>query len=184
MKSESLKNLTKEEIIQMLLKEKEKNSILSEKIVEIKTHHAVISKKLEEEEDFITNKLMIRLEEIQKEKTILMAKLKDEEENIQNNLRIKQKQIHQEKVNLENKLEQEEEQILNKINKQLKETVQKKDILIKKLNEEKIIRDKLIVQINNEIDQKKSLSNAITKLYQDKIELENEKDKKDRKSVV
>lgn len=94
----------------------------------------------EQEEEYITNKLMKRLDELKKEKEHLARQVEMEEENITNKLSKKLEKVKQEKVglpvpvvplwqvqelasssqvNLENLLEQEQEYIVNKLQKQV-----------------------------------------------------------------
>jgi len=48
---------------------------------------------VKQEEEYIANKLMKRLQDLQKEKETIIRKLKKEEENLQNNLRKKLKKL-------------------------------------------------------------------------------------------
>ena len=62
----------------------------------------------EQEEEYITNRLMKRLETLKQEKEDLARQVEFEEEMITNKLSKKLEQVKQEKVNLENLLEQEQ----------------------------------------------------------------------------
>ena len=73
----------------------------------------------EQEEEYITNKLMKRLSVLKHEKELLARQVEVEEEMITNKLSKKLEKVKQEKVNLENLLEQEQEYIVNKLQKQL-----------------------------------------------------------------
>lgn len=73
----------------------------------------------EQEEEYITNKLMKRLEALKREKEELARQVEVEEEMITNALTKKLQKVKEEKVQLENQLEVEQEYIVNKLQKQL-----------------------------------------------------------------
>ncbi|KAJ3262067.1 hypothetical protein HK103_003923 [Boothiomyces macroporosus] len=75
----------------------------------------------EEEEEFISNTLLKRIETLQKEKQALLVKVEAEEEKITNQLQKKLNQLQREKVQMEITLEQEQECIVNKLQKQVEE---------------------------------------------------------------
>jgi len=84
---------------------------------------------MEAEEEFITIKLLKRLEEIKSEKSQLMNQVEQEEEYLTNTLQKRLEKVQQEKIALENKLETEEEFIVNHLQKQLEELLSEKNML-------------------------------------------------------
>lgn len=89
----------------------------------------------EQEEEYITNKLMKRLEALKQEKEELARQVEVEEEMITNALTKKLQKVKEEKVQLENQLEQEQEYIVNKLQKQLSAVLQEKTALETRLRE-------------------------------------------------
>jgi len=89
----------------------------------------------EQEEEYITNRLMKRLETLKQEKEDLARQVEVEEEMITNKLTKKLEQVKQEKVHLENQLEQEQEYIVNKLQKQLSTVLDEKRALEARLSE-------------------------------------------------
>eukprot|EP01096_Ripella_sp_DP13-Kostka_P000696 TRINITY_DN1079_c0_g1_i1.p1 TRINITY_DN1079_c0_g1~~TRINITY_DN1079_c0_g1_i1.p1 ORF type:complete len:428 (-),score=191.28 TRINITY_DN1079_c0_g1_i1:130-1413(-) len=77
----------------------------------------------EQEEEFIANNLMKRLDQLRIEKETLMVQVEQEEEYLTNTLQQKLTQLKREKVDLENQFEQEEEYLTNKLQKQLEEAL-------------------------------------------------------------
>ncbi|KAL7335748.1 hypothetical protein PS15p_201174 [Mucor circinelloides] len=70
----------------------------------------------EQEEEFISNKLLKHITGLKKEKGELLVQVEQEEEWLTNML---QKKLVQEKIDLENTLEQEQEYMVNRLQKQL-----------------------------------------------------------------
>ncbi|KAI9313501.1 hypothetical protein BX666DRAFT_1977081 [Dichotomocladium elegans] len=73
----------------------------------------------EQEEEYISNKLLKRISGLKKEKGELLIQVEQEEEYLTNTLQKRLNQLQKEKVDLENALEQEQEYIVNKLQKQL-----------------------------------------------------------------
>ncbi|ORE10484.1 hypothetical protein BCV72DRAFT_254313 [Rhizopus microsporus var. microsporus] len=73
----------------------------------------------EQEEEFISNKLLKRISGLKKEKSELLLQVEQEEEYMTNMLQKKLNQLQREKIDMENSLEQEQEYIVNKLQKQL-----------------------------------------------------------------
>jgi len=95
-------------------------------------------KEVEAEEEYITMKLIKRLEKLKTEKTELVARVEREEEYLTNTLQKKLQRLEQEKVELEQKLEIEEEYIVNKLQKQLDALREEKALLEQQLTGESI----------------------------------------------
>mmetsp|Transcript_51542 Transcript_51542/g.102579 ORF Transcript_51542/g.102579 Transcript_51542/m.102579 type:complete len:418 (-) Transcript_51542:380-1633(-) len=89
----------------------------------------------EQEEEYITNKLMKRLEALKQEKEDLARQVEVEEEMITNALTKKLQKVKEEKIHLENQLEQEQEYIVNKLQKQLSTVLDEKRALETRLRE-------------------------------------------------
>ncbi|KAK4521900.1 uncharacterized protein ATC70_004438 [Mucor velutinosus] len=73
----------------------------------------------EQEEEFISNRLLKRITGLKKEKGELLLQVEQEEEYMTNMLQKKLNQLQREKIDMENSLEQEQEYIVNKLQKQL-----------------------------------------------------------------
>lgn len=73
----------------------------------------------EQEEEFISNRLLKRIAGLKKEKGELLVQVEQEEEFLTNSLQKKLFQLQREKIDLENALEQEQEFVVNKLQKQL-----------------------------------------------------------------
>ncbi|KAJ2955087.1 hypothetical protein NQZ79_g8858 [Umbelopsis isabellina] len=73
----------------------------------------------EQEEEYISNKLLKRISGLKKEKGELLIQVEQEEEYLTNTLQKKLSQLQKEKIDMENALEQEQEYIVNKLQKQL-----------------------------------------------------------------
>eukprot|EP00347_Sterkiella_histriomuscorum_P018604 403344881 len=125
---------------------------------------------LEAEEDFISNKLVQKLEQVQKEKLDIQRKVQQEEEHIQNYLHRKLQEINRERLEIEQQLEDEQNFLLSTLNKQLREVNQRKEALKKKLEREQKEKQELIDSIENE---QKYLRNTLQKKL-DQIQREKE----------
>ncbi|CAG8529272.1 8166_t:CDS:2 [Paraglomus occultum] len=73
----------------------------------------------EQEEEYISNKLLKRISGLKKEKGELLVQVEQEEEYLTNTLQRKLNQLQKEKIDMENALEQEQEYIVNRLQKQL-----------------------------------------------------------------
>ncbi|ORZ02219.1 hypothetical protein BCR43DRAFT_448961 [Syncephalastrum racemosum] len=73
----------------------------------------------EQEEEYISNKLLKRISGLKKEKGELLMQVEQEEEYLTNMLQKKLNRLQKEKIDMENALEQEQEYIVNKLQKQL-----------------------------------------------------------------
>merc|ERR1719275_355944 len=74
-----------------------------------------IQAKAEQEEEFISNTLLKKIQSLKKEKESLALNYEQEEECLTNDLSRKLNQLRQEKVQLEHTLEQEQECLVNKL---------------------------------------------------------------------
>ncbi|KAI7892192.1 uncharacterized protein EV154DRAFT_505958 [Mucor mucedo] len=73
----------------------------------------------EQEEEYISNKLLKHITGLKKEKSELLVQVEQEEEYLTNMLQKKLAQMQKEKIDLENALEQEQEYMVNRLQKQL-----------------------------------------------------------------
>lgn len=100
-----------------------------------------IQAKAEQEEEFISNTLMKKINTLKKEKEILAMNYEQEEEFLTNDLSKKLTQLRQEKVTLEQTLEREQEFQVNKLIRRIErleaETMSKQQVL-EQLRKEKI----------------------------------------------
>ncbi|KAJ3034716.1 hypothetical protein HDV00_004762 [Rhizophlyctis rosea] len=82
----------------------------------------------EQEEEYISNKLLKRINSLKKEKSELLLKVEHEEEMITSTLQQKLRQLQKEKVDMEIALEQEQEFIVNRLQKQLQSLQQQQGL--------------------------------------------------------
>lgn len=99
--------------------ERKRNSALTEELRAAKEQSLAVQSQVEQEEEFLINKLMKRLAQLKKEKQLLATEVEQEEEFLTNTLQKKLEKLNREKVDLENRLEVEQEYIVNKLRKQL-----------------------------------------------------------------
>ena len=118
-----------------------------------------MQKQIEQEEEFITNKLIKRLGDLKLEKQKLASAVEEEEEFLTNNLQKRLNQLMKEKADLTERLESEQEYIVNKLQKRIDRTTAEKDKLRKEKHE-----------LKREVGE---LRGAVSKLSTDKIVLEN-----------
>eukprot|EP00667_Euglena_gracilis_P007916 EG_transcript_7999 len=112
-----------------------KLKLVEEEIRLVRCNTVELQAKVEEEEEFITNNLLKRLEAVKKEKEHIAKQVEIEEEFMTNNLQRKLNQLRKEKGELERHLEAEQEYFVNKLQKQLLEITRQKNALERKLNE-------------------------------------------------
>ncbi len=118
-----------------LAREKHKNAQLTSQLQRQTQLQGRLQLQAEQEEEYITNKLMKRLETLKQEKEELARQVEVEEEMITNALTKKLQKVKEEKVLLENQLEQEQEYIVNKLQKQLSAVLDEKRALESRLRE-------------------------------------------------
>jgi coiled-coil domain-containing protein 6 len=176
--------------------EKRRNKSICEELRLTKEQNLQVQKQVEQEEEYITNKLMKRLEQLKNEKQVLVNEVEQEEEYLVNNLHKRLEKLNTEKVDLENRLEVEQEYIVNKLQKKLDELSQEKSKLnLEKVNlenqleaEQEYIVNKLQKQVERLGKEKRALqkekadmqrqvtdlAGAVDKLNRDKVALENQ----------
>eukprot|EP00096_Caligus_rogercresseyi_P010078 TRINITY_DN3554_c0_g2_i1.p1 TRINITY_DN3554_c0_g2~~TRINITY_DN3554_c0_g2_i1.p1 ORF type:complete len:323 (+),score=133.81 TRINITY_DN3554_c0_g2_i1:194-1162(+) len=108
-----------------------------------------IQAKAEQEEEFISNTLLKKIQALKKEKENLALNYEQEEECLTNDLSRKLNQLRQEKVQLEQSLEQEQECLVNKLMRRIEkleaETTSKQSNL-ERLRHEKIALENTLEQ--------------------------------------
>lgn len=94
-------------------------NILRHENQSLKKKAVQVSALTEQEEEYISNKLLKHITGLKKEKGELLIKVEQEEEYLTNMLQKKLVQVQKEKIDLENALEQEQEYMVNRLQKQL-----------------------------------------------------------------
>lgn len=88
--------------------------------------------KAEQEEEFISNTLLKKIQALKREKETLCQNYEQEEECLTNDLSRKLTQLRQEKVQLEKSLEHEQEALVNKLMRKIERL--EADTLTKQVN--------------------------------------------------
>ncbi|KAI7902370.1 uncharacterized protein BX663DRAFT_510890 [Cokeromyces recurvatus] len=91
---------------------REENEILKKETIKMSVMN-------EQEEEYISNKLLKHIAQLKKEKERLLIQVEEEEESLTNMLQKKLMKLQKEKVDMENALEQEQAIIVNRLQKQL-----------------------------------------------------------------
>ncbi|EEB20229.1 coiled-coil domain-containing protein, putative [Pediculus humanus corporis] len=124
--------------------------------------------KAEQEEEFISNTLLKKIQALKKEKETLAHHYEQEEECLTNDLSRKLNQLRQEKCRLEQTLEQEQECLVNKLMRKIEKL--EAETLTKQTNLEQLRREK--VELENTLEQEQEA--LVNKLWKrmDKLEAE------------
>jgi len=131
--------------------EKQRNSVINEELKRLRSANVALQAEVEQEEEFITNKLTKRLAELQGEKERLALEVELEEEFLTNTLQKKLDEVKRSKIDLENQLEQEQEYITNKLQTQLEKVTTEKNELERILEETSVaLVDRLIERLKGE----------------------------------
>mmetsp|Transcript_9143 Transcript_9143/g.23030 ORF Transcript_9143/g.23030 Transcript_9143/m.23030 type:complete len:294 (+) Transcript_9143:328-1209(+) len=156
---EALKAELEEAKAQLVRETRRANNAIQE-LRHTKEQNLAVHKQVEQEEEFITNKLMKRLEQLKKEKQILANEVEQEEEFLTNTLQKRLEKVAREKEHMENQLEAEQEYIVNKLQTQV----------------EALGREKSTMQTERMSLQKQvgRLTESVTKLSNEKVRLEQE----------
>lgn len=127
-----------------------------------------IQAKAEQEEEYISNTLLKKIQALKKEKETLAHHYEREEECLTNDLSRKLNQLRQEKCRLEQTLEQEQECLVNKLMRKIEKL--EAETLAKQTNLEQLRREK--VELENTLEQEQeALVNRLWKRM-DKLEAE------------
>nr|CAG4652003.1 EOG090X09V8 [Triops cancriformis] len=127
-----------------------------------------IQARAEQEEEFISNTLLKKIQALKKEKETLALNYEQEEECLTNDLSRKLNQLRQEKVQLEQTLEQEQECLVNKLMRKIEKL--EAETLAKQTTLEQLRREK--VELENTLEQEQEA--LVNKLWKrmDKLEAE------------
>lgn len=127
-----------------------------------------IQARAEQEEEFISNTLLKKIQALKKEKETLALNYEQEEECLTNDLSRKLNQLRQEKVQLEQTLEQEQECLVNKLMRKIEKL--EAETHVKQNNLEQLRREK--VELENTLEQEQEA--LVNKLWKrmDKLEAE------------
>ncbi|KAM7304111.1 coiled-coil domain-containing protein 6 [Ixodes scapularis] len=141
---------------------------LQEENRELRQVSVNIQAKAEQEEEFISNTLLKKIQALKKEKETLALNYEQEEECLTNDLSRKLNQLRQEKVQLEQSLEQEQEALVNKLMRKIERL--EAQTLAKQSNLEQLRREKVELESTLEQEQE-ALVNRLWKRM-DKLEAE------------
>ncbi|XP_061181880.1 coiled-coil domain-containing protein 6-like isoform X2 [Saccostrea echinata] len=108
---------------------------LQEEKKELQKASVNIQARAEQEEEFISNTLLKKIQALKKEKEALAMNYEQEEEFLTNDLSRKLHQLRREKVELENALEQEQESLVNRLWKRMDKLETEKRLLQEKLDQ-------------------------------------------------
>lgn len=127
-----------------------------------------IQAKAEQEEEFISNTLLKKIQALKKEQEALAINYEQEEECLTNDLFRKLSQLRQEKVHLEQTLEHEQEALVNKLMRKIEKL--EAQTQAKQHNLEQLRREK--VELENTLEQEQEA--LVNKLWKrmDKLEAE------------
>ncbi|XP_046664935.1 coiled-coil domain-containing protein 6 [Homalodisca vitripennis] len=129
----------------------------------------IIQAKAEQEEEFISNTLLKKIQALKKEKETLAHHYEQEEECLTNDLSRKLTQLRQEKCRLEQTLEQEQECLVNKLMRKIEKL--EAETSAKQTNLEQLRREK--VELENTLEQEQEA--LVNKLWKRMDKLETEK---------
>lgn len=119
-----------------------------------------IQARAEQEEEYISNKLLKKIQSLKKEKEALANNYEREEEYLTNDLSRKLNQLRNEKVQLEQTLEQEQEHMVNKLMRKIEKL--EAETSAKQSNLEQLRREK--IELENTLEQEQeSLVNRLWK---------------------
>lgn len=104
---------------EQLIMEAQKQEAIRLENMELRKKLIQIQSASEQEEEFISNMLLKKIDVLKTEKQDLLLKLEAEEELITNQLQKKLQKLQKEKVQMEISLEQEQEAMVNRLQKQL-----------------------------------------------------------------
>lgn len=141
---------------------------LQEENRDLRKASVIIQAKAEQEEEYISNTLLKKIQALKKEKESLAHHYEREEECLTNDLSRKLTQLRQEKCRLEQTLEQEQECLVNRLMRKIEKL--EAETLAKQSNLEQLRREK--VELENTLEQEQEA--LVNKLWKrmDKLEAE------------
>lgn len=128
-----------------------------------------IQARAEQEEEYISNTLLKKIQALKKEKETLAINYEQEEESLTNDLSRKLNQLRSEKQHLEHTLEQEQECLVNKLMNKIQKL--ENETLSKQASLEQLRREK--VELENTLEQEQEA--LVNKLWKKMEKLESEK---------
>ncbi|CAD7082470.1 unnamed protein product [Hermetia illucens] len=142
--------------------------VLQEENKSLRQASVIIQAKAEQEEEYISNTLLKKIQALKKEKETLAHHYEREEECLTNDLSRKLDQLRQEKCKLEQTLEQEQECLVNKLMRKIEKL--EAETLAKQSNLEQLRRE--MVELENTLEQEQEA--LVNKLWKrmDKLEAE------------
>lgn len=143
--------------------------VLQEENRTLRQASVTIQAKAEQEEEFISNTLLKKIQALKKEKETLAHHYEREEECLTNDLSRKLDQLRQEKCKLEQTLEQEQECLVNKLMRKIEKL--EAETLAKQTNLEQLRRE--MVELENTLEQEQEA--LVNKLWKRMDKLETEK---------
>lgn len=143
--------------------------VLQEENRSLRQASVIIQAKAEQEEEYISNTLLKKIQALKKEKETLAHHYEREEECLTNDLSRKLDQLRQEKCKLEQTLEQEQECLVNKLMRKIEKL--EAETLSKQLNLEQLRRE--MVELENTLEQEQE--QLVNKLWKRMDKLETEK---------
>lgn len=143
--------------------------VLQEENRALRQASVIIQAKAEQEEEYISNTLLKKIQALKKEKETLAHQYEREEECLTNELSRKLDQLRQEKCKLEQTLEQEQECLVNKLMRKIEKL--EADTLSKQTNLEQLRREK--IELENTLEQEQEA--LVNKLWKRMDKLESEK---------
>ncbi|XP_048518684.1 coiled-coil domain-containing protein 6 isoform X2 [Dendroctonus ponderosae] len=142
---------------------------LQEENRDLRKASVIIQAKAEQEEEYISNTLLKKIQALKKEKESLAHHYEREEECLTNDLSRKLTQLRQEKCRLEQTLEQEQECLVNRLMRKIEKL--EAETLAKQSNLEQLRREK--VELENTLEQEQEA--LVNKLWKRMDKLETEK---------
>lgn len=146
-----------------------KFKVVQEENRTLKQASVIIQAKAEQEEEYISNTLLKKIQALKKEKETLAHHYEREEECLTNDLSRKLDQLRQEKCKLEQTLEQEQECLVNKLMRKIEKLQAETDN--KQTNLEQLRRE--MVELENTLEQEQEA--LVNKLWKRMDKLETEK---------
>ncbi|XP_036338174.1 coiled-coil domain-containing protein 6-like [Rhagoletis pomonella] len=146
-----------------------KCKVVQEENRTLKQASVIIQAKAEQEEEYISNTLLKKIQALKKEKETLAHHYEREEECLTNDLSRKLDQLRQEKCKLEQTLEQEQECLVNKLMRKIEKLQAETDN--KQTNLEQLRRE--MVELENTLEQEQEA--LVNKLWKRMDKLETEK---------
>jgi len=169
-----------QEVVQLreqLTRETRRANNAIEELRVAREQNLAVHKQVEQEEEYITNKLMKRLEQLKKEKQLLANEVEQEEEFLTNTLHKKLEKLMKEKEQMENQLEAEQEYVVNKLQKKLEDLNHEKA----SMNQEKVRLEMQLEQeqeyiVNKLQKQVESLASEKSQMKQERSKLQSQID--------